>query len=132
VVATYANMEEADCFALKRTGQVLDASIDTSSVECDLACVMVLAGGVHRTLPADARVVIGSVQITNPLVPNISQDIKQGLHTYYDDQIGLYLAQMGVDPQLVDIMDRNAKAKRATQLTNSDWLRLGIVTGLAL
>ncbi len=132
VVAKCASAAEADCFALKRAGQTLDARIDTSAVECDLACVMVLAGGVHRTLPADARVIIGSVQINNPLVPNISQDVKQGLHTYYDDQIGLYLAQMGVNPQIVDIMDRNAKAKRATQLTNSDWLRLGIVTGLAL
>jgi hypothetical protein len=132
VVARCAHAAEADCFALKRAGQVLDASIDTSAVECDLACVVVLAGGVRRTLPADARVVIGAVAIRDPRGTNVAPDIKQNLTTYYDDQIGLYLAQMGVNPQLVEIMDRNAKAKRATQLTNSDWLRLGIVTGLAL
>lgn len=56
IVAKCAHAAEADCFALKRSGQTLDARIDTSSVECDLACVVVLAGGVHRTLPADARV----------------------------------------------------------------------------
>jgi hypothetical protein len=132
VVAKCVNAAEADCFLLKRSGQVLDARIDTSAVECDLACVVVLAGGMHRTLPADARVVIGAVEIRNPQVPHVSSDVKQGLRTYYDDQIGLYLAQMGVSPQIVDIMDRNTKAKRATQLSNSDWLRLGIVTGLAL
>ena len=132
IVAKCTNAAEADCFALKRSGQTLDARIDTSAVECDLACVVVLAGGVHRTLPADARVVIGSVVIRDPRGTNVAPDIKQNLATYYDDQIELYLAQMGVNPQIVDIMDHNAKAKRATQLSNSDWLRLGIVTGLAL
>jgi hypothetical protein len=132
IVAKCAHAAEPDCFALKRSGQVLDASIDTSAVECDLACVVVLAGGVHRTLPADARVVIGSVQIRDLRGMNVAPEIKQGLTTYYDDQIGLYLAQMGVNPQLANIMDKNAKAKRATQLSNNDWLRLGIVTGLAL
>jgi hypothetical protein len=29
-------------------------------------------------------------------------------------------------------MDRDSKTHRATTLTNNDWLKLGLVTGLAL
>jgi hypothetical protein len=63
LVAKCANATEADCFALKRAGQQLDATLDTSAVECDFASVIVLAGGVHRSLPADAKVVIAPIEI---------------------------------------------------------------------
>ena len=132
IVAKCANIAEADCFALKRTGQVLDGRIDTSSVECDLACILVMAGGVHRTLPADAKVVISGIEIKSTRGLNVAPEHKEGLTTYYDDQIGLYLAQMGVNPQIVDIMERDTKTHRATSLTNNDWLKFGLVTGLAL
>jgi hypothetical protein len=131
-VAKCASAPEADCFALKRAGQPLDASVDTSAVECDFACVIVLAGGVHRSLPADAGVVIGSSRIRSRLAPNVSQDIKQDLSIYYNEQIELYLAQMGISPEIVGIIDRNAKNHQATRLSNEQCLRLGIVTGLAL
>ena len=110
----------------------LDARLDTSAVECDFACVIVLAGGVHRTLPADARVVIGSSRIRNRVAPNVSQEIQQDLSVYYNEQIELYLAQMGISPEIVGIIDRNAKNHQATRLSNEQCLRLGIVTGLAL
>jgi hypothetical protein len=132
VVAGCAKLADADCFALKRGGAPLDAKLDTASVECDLVCVLVLAGGVHRTLPADAKVVIGGMEMRNRVAPNMSTESSQGLRSYYDDQIGLYLSQMGVNPQIVDIIDRDSKIHRSTQLTNSDWLKLGLVTGLAL
>jgi hypothetical protein len=132
VVTGCAQLAEADCFTLKRGGAPLDARIDVRSVECDLVCVLVLAGGVHRTLPADAKVVIGRTYIRNRVAPSVSQDIQQGLHTYYDEQIELYLSQMGVNPQIVDIIDRDNKTGRSTQLSNNDWLKLGLVTGLAL
>jgi hypothetical protein len=132
LVAKCANAAEADCFAFKRSGQPLNASVDTSAVECDFACVIVLAGGVHRSLPADARVVIGSTQIKSRVAPNVSQDIKQDLSIYYNEQIELYLAQMGVSPEIAGIIDRNAKNHQATKLSNEQCVRLGIVTGLAL
>jgi hypothetical protein len=65
---------ETECLALKRSGKVLDAKIDTTSVACDVNCVLVLAGGVHRTLPADAKVVIGPTHIADRLAPNVSQE----------------------------------------------------------
>jgi hypothetical protein len=127
-----AQLAEADCFTLKRGGAPLDARIDVTSVECDLVCVLVLAGGVHRTLPADAKVVIGGMAMRNRVAPNMSSESSQGLRGYYNDQIGLYLTQMGVNPQIVDIIDRDSKIHRSTQLSNNDWLKLGLVTGLAL
>jgi hypothetical protein len=132
VFAGCAKLADADCFALKRGGAPLDAKLDVTSVECDLICVLVLAGGVHRTLPADAKVVIGGIAMRNRIAPNITPETSQGLRGYYDDQLSLYLAQMGVNPQLVDIMDRDSKTHRATPLSNNDWLKLGLVTGLTL
>ena len=132
VVAGCAKATDADCFALKRGGQPLDARLDTSFVECDLICVLVLAGGVHRSLPADAKVVIGGMDIRNRLAPNVSEEHDKGMHIYYDEQLDLYLSQMGVNPQIVSIMERDSKTHKATTLTNNDWLKLGLVTGLAL
>ncbi len=132
VVADCAKATEADCLALKRSGKPVNAGIDVSSVECDIVCVLVMAGGVHRTLPADARVVIGSMQITNRLAPHVAAEGRQELQAHYGDQFRLYLKQMGVQPEVVDIIDRNSETHRATRLSSSDWLRLGIATALAL
>jgi hypothetical protein len=132
VVADCAKVTEADCLALKRSGKPVNAGIDSSSVECDIACVLMMAGGVHRTLPADARVIIGSMQITNRLAPNVSSEGRQELQAHYGDQFRLYLTQMGVQPEVVDIIDRNSENHRATRLSSSEWLRLGIATALAL
>jgi hypothetical protein len=41
-----------------------------------------------------------------------------------------YLRDMGVDTELLDIVDRNSH--RQTELPASDWLRLHIVTAAAL
>jgi hypothetical protein len=35
---------------------------------------------------------------------------------------------MGLEPELVDIVDRNSAARRATELPPSEWGRLRIVT----
>ena len=46
---------EAECFALKRPGGAADGKVKAPEVSSDLACVLILAGGVHRSLPAGAR-----------------------------------------------------------------------------
>jgi hypothetical protein len=132
VVAGCAQATDAACFALKRSGQPLDARIDTSLVTCDVVCVLILAGGVHRTLPADAKVVIGPTHIADRLAPNVSEERRQGLRALYGDQYKLYLTQMGVGTEVVDIINRNSETGRATQLSRDSWQRLGIVTALAL
>jgi hypothetical protein len=131
VAAGCVNATEAACFALKRSGQSLDARIDKSFVLCDVVCVLILAGGVHRTLPADAGVVIGPTHILNRLAPNVSEERQQGLQTRFSDQYRLYLTQMGMRTDVVDIIDQNSESGRATQLSRDAWQRLGLVTGLA-
>ena len=42
-------------FALNRRGNPLEAKIDNSFVACDVVCVLVLAGKMHRALPAITR-----------------------------------------------------------------------------
>jgi hypothetical protein len=128
VVAECANASEAACFALKRSGSPLDAVIDTSFIPCDIVCVLVLAGGAHRTLPAGARVVIGPTHIRNRLAPNVSDERQQGLQARFGDRYRLYLTQMGVGAEVADIIVGNAETGRSTQLSRDDWLRLGLVT----
>jgi hypothetical protein len=127
-VADCAKEKETECFAPKRSGKVLDAKIDTTFVACDVTCVLVLAGGVHRTLPADATVVIGQTHIAERLAPNVSQERQRGLQTQFANQFRLYLSQMGVSTEIADIIDRDAQTGRTTQLSSKDWLRLGLVT----
>jgi hypothetical protein len=83
VVAECANATQ--CFALKRGGKPLDARIDTSQVGCDVVCVLILAGGVHRALPANSTVFIGPTQIRNRLAPNVSGERQKGLEGRFGD-----------------------------------------------
>jgi hypothetical protein len=131
VVAGCVDATEVACIALKRSGKSLDAAIDISGIECDTVCVLILAGGVHRTLPADAKVIIGPTHISNRLAPNVSEERQKGLQAFYGDQYRLYLKQMGVATDVVGIIEQNAASGRATQISRADWLRLGIVTAPA-
>jgi hypothetical protein len=131
VVAGCDDATEAACMALKRSGKSLDAAIDISAVECDIVCVLVLAGGVHRTLPADAKVIIGPTHIRDRLAPNVSEEHQKGLQAFYGDQYRLYLKQMGVATDVVGIIEQNAASGRATQISRAGWLQLGIVTAPA-
>jgi hypothetical protein len=131
VVAGCADATEAVCFALKRSGKSLDAGIDISAVKCDFACVLILAGGVHRTLPADAKVIIGSAHVHDRFAPNVSEERQKGLTAFYGDQFRLYLTQMGIAADVAGILDHNAETGHATQILPAGWLRLGIVTGPA-
>src|SRR5580700_1690476 len=131
VVAGCADATEVACIALKRSGKSLDAAIDISAVECDTVCVLILAGGVHRTLPADAKVIIGPTHIRDRLAPNVSEERQKGLLAYYGDQYRIYLKQMGVATDVVDIIERSAASGRATKILRAGWLQLRIVTAPA-
>ena len=82
---------EAECFALKRPGGPLDAKVTLTDTRCDLACVLMLAGGVHRTLPAGTRVVLSGMSIRNRLAPNVSEERRQGLTALFGEQFRRYL-----------------------------------------
>ena len=129
---TYAKacrgIPEADCFTLKRLGGPLIGVLDITTARCDLPCVLFLSGGVHRTLPPDTKVVLRSGVIRNRLAPNVSDERREGLTSQYGDQFRIYLRDMGVDPELLDIVDRNSEQGHETELHADDWQRLKIVT----
>jgi len=124
--------DETECFALKRPGGPLDAKLTLTDTRCDLACVLTLAGGVHRTLPAGTRMVLSGMSIRNRLAPNVSEERRQGLTALFGDQFRRYLKDMGVEPELLDIVDQNQETKRPIEMPPSEWLRLHIVTSAAM
>lgn len=127
-VSACAEKSEADCFALKRPGGPLDATLDLANARCDLACVRILAGGVHRSLHAETRMVLSGTTIYNRRAANVSDEHRAGLTVYYGDRMRLYFRDMGIDGELVDIVERNSEQHRVTELSASDWMRLHIVT----
>ena len=127
-VTACAGKAEADCFALKRPGGPLEATLNTGDAECDLACVLILAGGLHRTLPSGTHVVLTGMEIHNRVAPSVSEQRREGLTTLFGQQFRVYLRQMGIDTELLDLVDRNAERHQATELSPSDWTRLHIVT----
>jgi hypothetical protein len=119
---------EAECFALKRPGGPLDARIKASNTDCDIACVLMLAGAVHRSLPPATRVILTGTAVHNRMAPNISEEGREAATAMFDQQFRVYLRDMGVRTELLDIIDRNSATRRATELPPSEWVRLGIVT----
>jgi hypothetical protein len=119
---------EADCFALKRQGGPLEARMNLSEPRCDLPCVLILAGGVHRSLPPATRMRLTGGFISSRLAPNMSDEAREGLTVRHAELYRLYLREMGVEPELLDIVDRNWASRQATELPPSEWARLRIVT----
>src|SRR5260370_20790612 len=106
---------EAECFALKRPGGPLEARMNVSQANCDLACVLMLAGGVHRRLPPGTRMILTGMAIRNRLAPNVSDEQRESLTARFGEQFRVYLREMGVDTELLDIVDRNSKPPRHTE-----------------
>jgi hypothetical protein len=127
-VVACKDKNEADCFALKRLGGPLDAALGEAKPPCDITCVLILAGGVHRTLPSGTRVILTGMAIHNRLAPNVSEEHRESLTTIFGEQFRVYLREMGVDTEVLDIVDRNSAEQHATELKPSDWTRLHIIT----
>jgi hypothetical protein len=103
---------EAECFALKRPGGPLDAKMNLSDPRCDLACVLMLAGGVHRSLPPGTRMTLSSMFIRNRLALNVPDEHREGLTARFGEQFRMYLRDMGIETELLDIVDRNSDSRR--------------------
>ena len=72
------------------------------------------------------------MSIRNWLAPNVSDERPQGLITLFGEQFRRYLRDMGVEPELLDIVDRNSEARRPIEMPPSEWIRLHIVTSASL
>jgi hypothetical protein len=119
---------EAECFALKRSGGPLTARLRPQAEPCDLTCVIMLAGGVRRSLPAGTKVIVTGMILRNRLAPNVSQEARDTLPERYGEQFRKYLRDMGVETELLDIADRQTEARRTVEVPPSEWTRLHIVT----
>lgn len=120
---------DADCFALKRPGGPLDARLTSRDVRCDLACAVILAGGIHRILPFGTRMILSGTVIRNRLAPNVSEERREGLTVLYGQQLRTYLRDMGIAPELADLVEKASEQERAFELPPADWIRLHLVTG---
>ena len=118
--------------AQARQGGPLDARLDLLDARCELACVFMLAGGVHRSLPAGTRMILSGMSIHNRLAPNVSEERREGLTARFGELFRIYLREMGVEPELLDIIDRNSESRRQTDLPSSEWTRLRIVSASSL
>ncbi|VIO75453.1 hypothetical protein [Bradyrhizobium ivorense] len=119
-----------ECLDLKRKGESLEAKIVTSRATCDLACIFILAGGVHRNLPPETKVAVnGSLRIYNRFAPNVSEEQRKSLGTIFSEKHHKYLSDMGVDPQLLDLGGNSGQWIR---IPSSQWLRFRIITDISL
>jgi len=119
-------MSEADCAALKRTGGPLRGSLWALET-CDITCVLILSGGVRRTIEETSKAVINGTQVGHRLGLNISDEIRDGVRVNSIEQIRLYLTQMGVDPALTDMIEASGPAGKIV-LSRADLIRLRVLT----
>jgi hypothetical protein len=131
-VVACSGKPDAECFTLKRPGGPLDAKLNLHDTNCDFACVLILVGGVHRSLPPGSKVILSGMTIHNRLAPNVSEERREGLTARFGEQFRMYLRDMGVEPELLDIVDRSSETGRAIEMPASEWLRLRIVTESSL
>jgi hypothetical protein len=118
---------QARCVALKRAGDPVQAALVPSKV-CGVACVLGLAGGVRRTLPEATTVVIADMTVGNWFRFHSTEPYREGGHARTRELVKLHLTQMGVDPQLADMMEENYASARRIELSRADIARLRIVT----
>ena len=83
---------------------------------------------MHRSLPPGTRVILTGRAIHNRLAPNVSEEQREALTERFGEQFRAYLREMGVEVEVLDIVDRNSETRRATELPPSEWTRLRIVT----
>jgi len=132
-VEACAGKSEAECFALKRRGGPLEAKVNLpDTAPCDLACVLMLAGGVHRSLPPGTRVILSGMSIHNRLAPNVSEERREGLTALFGEQFRTYLRTMGVETELLDMVDKSSQSGRRIEIPPSEWMRLHLVTAVSL
>lgn len=72
------------------------------------------------------------MSIHNRLAPNVSEEHREGLTARFGELFRLYLRDMGVETELLDIVDNNSESRRQTELPPSEWTRLHIVTESSL
>jgi tetratricopeptide (TPR) repeat protein len=112
------------CIALKRAGKPVQATLVPNHA-CGVVCLLGLAGGVRRTVPDATTVVIGSAPVGDRLAAG---PLREEQHLRARDLVKQHLAQMGLDPQVADMIEEHYDSSRGTGLAREDIARLRIVT----
>ncbi|MBV8835382.1 MAG: tetratricopeptide repeat protein [Alphaproteobacteria bacterium] len=115
------------CTGLKRAGKPLPATL-VASAACRTDCLLGLAGGVRRTVPAATRVVIGSIFSPNRIGLATIPVFREGRVERIRDLIRAHLAQMGFDPRVSDMIGENYDSTQAIEVSREDVVRLRIAT----
>jgi hypothetical protein len=124
-----ARETEGACFTLKRAAtEPMISQLYVTKTRCDLACIFMMAGGVHRTIPPGTRVLMHATEIYNRFGANVSPEHREGLTEFYSEQTRRYFAEMGIDPDIMDMMKRANASTRDIELPASEWPRLHLVT----
>jgi hypothetical protein len=50
----------------------------------------------------------------------LSDERREGLALRFGEQFRLYLREMGVEPELLDLVDRNSESRRQIELPSSE------------
>ena len=73
-------------------------------------------------------VVFQGTQVGHRLGHNIPDEIRDGVHVRANEQIKLYLMQMGVDPALAEMINASYGNAGKTVLSRADLIRLRVLT----
>jgi hypothetical protein len=122
-----ADLSESACFALKREGTPLAGRIEPAA-ECAFGCVLVLAGGVHRSILAGAKMSVSAICVGSRAGTKVPKEHREGVAARDYELIELYLAQMGIAGEVFDTIQRASRPARQIDIPRSDWWRLRLVT----
>ncbi len=79
-------------------------------------------------MPAGTRVVLSGMFLRNRIAPNVSQEARDTLPERFGEQFRRYLRDMGIDAELLDMVDRQGESGRGVEVPPAEWARLHIVT----
>ena len=116
----------AECIALKRTGKPVKATLAPIQF-CGIPCVLGLAGGVRRTLPATTRVVLGGTFSPNLIGLAAIPEFREGRFARFRDELRAHLTQLGVDPRYGEILEK-LRSGGGVELSRDEIVRMRIVT----
>ena len=127
-----ARKTHEECLALKRAERPVRATVNVEGVRCDLACVLMLAGGVGRYMPPQAKVFVGWRMMKGSMCRSLSEERREALGLSFDERLRVYLRQMGIATEFADLLEENSRLLRTIDLTPQDWRRFKLVNSSTL
>jgi hypothetical protein len=77
-------------------------------------------------------VMLTVMSINTRFAHKVSKEERTGATARFDELFRIYLRDMGVDTELLDIVDRTSDVRRRVELPPSEWTRLHLVTETSL